>query len=116
MKSYVRIYGPPLLKAIRALEKVAVNMPDVCIMNSMIESSMPQFNTQEGVVNYFNSVGGVPEERCSTIISKSGIKMGDFDFVFEWYKDPKMEQVNMLIERIDEALAPLGVKYTIATK
>jgi hypothetical protein len=27
-----------------------------------------------------------------------------------------MEQVNMLIEQIDEALEPLGVKYTIATK
>ncbi len=33
--------------------------------------------------------------------------MGDFDFVFEWFKEPKMEQVNMLIEKIDEALAPL---------
>jgi hypothetical protein len=39
MKSYVRIYGPPLLKAIRALEKIAVNMPEVCIMDTMIESS-----------------------------------------------------------------------------
>ncbi len=45
MKSYIRIYGPPLLKAIRALEKIAVNMPEVCIMDTMIESSMPQFNT-----------------------------------------------------------------------
>jgi hypothetical protein len=42
--------------------------------------------------------------------------MGDFDFVFEWFTDPKMEQVNMLIEQIDEALEPLDVKYTIATK
>jgi hypothetical protein len=42
--------------------------------------------------------------------------MSDFDFVFEWFKEPKMEQINMLIEKIDETLAPLGVKYTIATK
>jgi hypothetical protein len=116
MKSYVRIYGPPLLKAIRALEKIAVNMPEVCIMDTMIESAMPQFNTQSGVMNYFSFVGGIPEQRCSNIISKSGIKMGDFDFVFEWFKEPKMEQLNMLIEQIDDALAPLGVKYTLATK
>jgi hypothetical protein len=116
MKSYVRIYGPPLLKAIRALEKIAVNMPEVCIMDTMIESAMPQFNTQSGVMNYFSSIGGVPEKRCGSIISKSGIKMGDFDFVFEWFKEPKMEQVNVLIEQIDEALKPLGVQYTIATK
>ena len=116
MKSYIRIYGPPLLEAIRVLEKIAVNMPEVCIMDTMIEFSMPQFNTANGIMNYFSSIGGVPEKRCGTIISKSGVKMGDFDFVFEWFKDPKMEQVNMLIEKIDEALAPLGVKYTIATK
>jgi len=116
MRSYVRIYGPPLLKAIRALEKIAVNMPEVCIMNTMIESSLPQFNTIEGIGNYFSSIGGIPEKRCGTIISKSGVKMGDFDFVFEWFKEPKMEEVNMLIEKIDEALEPLGVKYTIATK
>lgn len=116
MKSYVRIYGPPLLKAIKALEKIAVNMPEVCIMDTMIDSSMPQFNTGEGVMNYFSFAGNMSEKRCSTIISKSGVKMGDFDFVFEWFKEPKMDQVNMLIEQIDEALAPLGVKYTIATK
>jgi len=119
MKSYVRIYGPPLLKAIKALEKIAIEMPEVCITNIMIESSMPQFNTNEGVMNYFSSVGvsgGIPEKRCGNIISKSGVKMGDFDFVFEWFREPKMEQVNTLIERIDEALEPLGVKYTITTK
>lgn len=116
MKSYVRIYGPPLLKGIKALEKLAVNMPEVCIVDTMIESAMPQFNTQEGVLNYFASVGGIPEKRCGNIISKSGIKMGDTDFVFEWFKEPKMEQINTLIEMIDGALTPLGVKYTIATK
>lgn len=116
MKSYVRIYGPPLLKAIKALEKIAVNMPTVCIMDTMIDVSMPQFNNNEGITNYFSTIGGIPEKRCGTIISKSGIKMGDFDFVFEWFKEPKMEQVNMLIEHIDEALEPLGVKYTITTK
>ena len=116
MKSYVRIYGPPLLKAIRVLEKIAVNMPEVCIMDTMIQSSMPLFNTQEGIMNYFATIGGINEKRCSNIISKSSAKMGDFDFVFEWFKEPKMEQVNMLIEKIDDALQPLGVKYTIATK
>jgi len=116
MKSYVRIYGPPLLKAIRVLEKIAVNMPEVCIMDTMIKSSMPQFNTQEGIMNYFSTVGEIPQKRCGTIISKSSIKMGDFDFVFEWFKEPKMEHINMLIEKIDDALMPLGVKYTITTK
>lgn len=116
MKSYVRIYGPPLLKAMRALEKLAISTSEVCIMDSMIESAAPQFNTQEGIMNYFSSVGGIPEQRCGTILAKSGIKLGDYDFVFDWFKEPKIEQINMLIEQIDEALAPLGVQYTISTK
>jgi hypothetical protein len=116
MKSYVRVYGPPLLKALKALEKIAIGLPEVCIMDTIIEASLPTFNTQQGITSYFTSVGGIPEKRCSTIISKSSIRMGDFDFVFEWFKEPKMEQVNMLIEMIDAALMPLGVKYTITTK
>ena len=116
MKSYVRIYGPPLLKAIKALEKLAINMPEVCIMDTMIESAIPQFNAQEGVMNYFSTHGSITEARCGTIVSKSGVKLGDYDFIFEWFKEPKMEQINMLIEQIDETLAPLGVQYTITTK
>ena len=116
MRSYVKIYGPPLLKAIRALEKISIGMPEVCITDTFIDASMPMFNTQEGVTNYFSSIGGIPEKRCSTIISKSGIKLGEFDFVFEWFKEPKIEELNMLIEKIDEALQPVGVKYTITTR
>ncbi len=116
MKSYVRIYGPPLLKAIKALEKIAADMPEVCITDTLIESSRPQFNSQEGIMNYFSTIGGIPEKRCGNIIVKSGVSLGDSDFVFEWFKEPKREQINMLIEKIDEVLGPLGVKYTIATK
>ena len=116
MKSYVKIYGPPLLKAFRALEKIAIGMPQVCIMDTMIDSNMPTMNSVEGVQNYFGSIGAVSTERCGTIISKSGEKLKDNDFYFEWFKKPTMAEVNMLIEKVDEALAPLGVKYTIATK
>jgi hypothetical protein len=116
MKSYVRIYGPPLLKALKALEKLAIDVPEVCIMDTMIESSMPQFNAKEGIMNYFSTVGGIPEKRCESIISKSGVKLGEADFVFEWFKEPNVEQINILIEKIDEALGPLGVQYTITSK
>ena len=116
MRSYVKIYGPPLLKAIKALEKISIGMPEVCITDTFIESSYPTFNSKEGISNYFAAVGGIPEKRCDTIISKSGVKIGEYDFVFEWFKPPKTDELNMLIERIDEALTPLGVKYTITTK
>jgi hypothetical protein len=120
MKSYVRIQGPPLLKAIKALEKVAIGLPEVCIWNTLIASS-PMVTSYEDVgygdvAGYFAEFGEVPEKRCSTIISKSGESLGDYDFYFEWFKNPTMDELNNLIEKIDEALAPLGVKYTLTTK
>ncbi len=126
MISYVKIYGPPLMKALRALEKVAVDMPEVCIMSVNIQAARdlpavssyraegPSLNNVQWATQYFG--GSIPEERCDTIISKSGETLGEYDFYFEWFKKPDMAQVEDLIERIDEALTPIGVKYTLTTK
>ncbi|MBN1683134.1 hypothetical protein JW865_06245 [Candidatus Bathyarchaeota archaeon] len=125
MKSYVKIYGPPLLKAIKALEKIAIDMPQVCIMDPLImrenlfasDVIATQSTRMENVLTYFEIE---PERmdsiRCDNIISKSGDTLGDYDFFFEWFKQPDKDQVQMLIEKIDEALADLGVKYTLTTK
>lgn len=116
MRSFVKIYGPPLLKALKALEKIAVDMPEVCIMDTTIALAGPEFNTKEGVMSYFSMFGEIPEERCDKIISKSGMMLGEYDFFFEWFKKPTQSDVDKLIAKIDEALSPLGVKYTITTK
>jgi len=130
MISYVKIYGPPLLKALKTLEKVAIGMPEVCIMDTTIAASMgvprvsmsviemgePALDTQESVLKFFGGEDAISKERCDTIISKSGESLGEYDFYFQWFKKPNMKQVEDLIGRIDEALAPLGVKYTLTTK
>ena len=41
LKTFIKIYGPPLLKTIKKLEKIAPDMPEVCIMN------MPLWMTQQ---------------------------------------------------------------------
>lgn len=118
MRSFVKIYGPPLLKAIRALEKISVDMPEVCIMDTTIAFGGPEFNTNTGVMEYFSQIGvaKISEERCNKIISKSGMILGEYDFFFEWFKNPTQSDINNLLAKIDEALSPLGVKYTITTK
>lgn len=73
------------------------------------------FDTPDGVMAFFGA-DDIPEERCDTIISKSGESLGEYDFFFEWFTKPDMSQVEDLIKRIDETLAPLGVKYTLTTK
>jgi hypothetical protein len=118
--SYVRIYGPPIMKAIRELEKLAVDMPETCIMDTILANA-PDLNsylTDPGATSdYFGAIPiNIQVERCGNIISKSGERLGEFDFFFEWFTEPTQEQLNHLIEAIDEALAPLGCKYTLTTK
>jgi hypothetical protein len=116
VKSYIKIYGPPILKAIRELEKVAIDSPEVCIMDTVIDAGGPQFNTQEGIADFFGGAGDITVERCSNIISKSGESLGEYDFFFEWFVDPTMDQLNELIGNIDKTLKPLKCMYTITTK
>jgi len=128
MISYIKLFGPPIYDAIKALEKIAIDMPEVCIMDTMIAASIPVsgYGTDDrmggttlvpgGVYNYFLELGEITRERCNNIISKSGESLGEYDFYFEWFTKPNMDQMNDLIQAIDKALAPTGVRYSITTK
>lgn len=130
MISYIKVYGPPLLKALEALRAIAIDMPEVCIMDTGIQtafqipdaspnvsvSSEPGLDTLEGIMTFFRGAGEISEKRCQDIISKQGERLGEFDFFFEWLKPPSMEQLESLIGQIDESLEPIGVKYTITTR
>jgi hypothetical protein len=116
--SFIKIYGPPVLKTIKALEKISVDMPEVCIMNTILAGDYPiMYRDPTVIADYFSTVSSdIEVERGNNIISKSGEKLGEYDFFFEWFKEPTTEQLNNLIEKIDEALMPFGCKYTITTK
>jgi len=127
MRTYLKIFGPPLVKALRELEKVSIDMPKVCIMDSLIVQSIPGYevsprarggsSSSNFASQYFSYLPiSIPIKRCDTIISKSGEMLGDYDFFFEWFKDPTTEELNKLLEKIDEVLGPLGCKYTATTK
>jgi hypothetical protein len=126
MRSFIKIMGPPLLEAVRELEKIAVDMPQVCVMDEAILLDIPRrmardigepIEYPEYVSEFFTRRTGVRvrTERCSNIISESGELLGEYDFFFEWFEEPSMEQINDLIGRIDEALGPLGCLYSITT-
>ena len=64
MKSYIKIWGPPLGKAIRTLEKIAIDMPQVCIMDTFIEAEHPVSDKEVGV--YFAPVAPVERSAAQT--------------------------------------------------
>ena len=130
MKSFIKILGPPVLMAIKELEKVAVDMPQVCIMDTTFLRDVPyslardvggritERNTRVNWIgNYYKSHGvSITHERCENIISNSAESLGEYDFFFEWLKEPSSDQLNELLIKIDEALEPLGCFYKIVTK
>lgn len=116
MKSYVKILGPPLLEAIKAMDKIAVDMKEVSIMNPLIQLAPYDSMTSDETRIYFDAVGGVKPKRRDSIISKSGESLGEYDYYFEWFQRPRMKELEVLLEKIDEALKPLGCHYAITTK
>ncbi len=129
MRSYIKVYGPPILEAIKELEKIAVHMPEVCVMDYVIQKDLsPRLASDIGgtavrtsdvaVSGFFMKRTGVavPVQRCHNIISKHGQKLGEYDFFFEWNEEPEISQLTELIRKIDEAFKPLGCFYTITTK
>ena len=120
-RSYIKLIGPPLLEAMKELEKIAVDMPEVCIMDTIIDGHISDLlidpERSVTVQNYFSpTIGDMKLERCNNIISRSGEMLGEYDFFFEWFTGPNNEQLHNLIEKMDETLTPLKVKYTITTK
>ena len=87
MKSYIKIYGPPIDKALTALEDLVEKLPSI-------------------------SKGEISED----MLPRGVATRGDFDFAFEWAEDPTEEKLRVLIHNIDEILADLGCRYTIVTK
>jgi len=117
MKSYIKIYGPPVLKALDALEKVAGEMPEISFYYHYIlgfvrvgKSAVAPFKEES------LGLGEKYKAKSRASVSKSGYTLGDHDFFFEWAKEPDGEQLRNLIEKIENALTPLGCKYTITTK
>ena len=86
METKIKIYGPPIGKAIDALLKLAEILPT--ISNGNLGSG---------------------------IASSGETIMGDFDFVFHWTKKPSEKQLRELIAKIDGALSDINCRYTTTT-
>jgi len=125
-RSYIKVYGPPILKAIRALEKVAVEFSKTTtIRHYDILTPGPPYPGVAGIITrdvYSAPIQDllpeiqIPVEEKVKLISRSSDTLGDHDFFFEWGKEPTKQEVLELIAKIDEALADCGCRYTIVTK
>lgn len=137
MNTFVKIEGAPKKEAIEALRKIAVDMPEICIMDANLEEDLgvdmglahahgPQgvpgaggrgrVSSIEMIMNYFGGPSEITEERCQNIISDGDIDLGEYDFVFEWADKPEPAQRTMLEEKIAKTLKSFDVEYTVEHK
>lgn len=126
-RSYVKLYGPPLLKGLKALEKVAIEMSEtVEMIIRFYDVALPTLSYDiyledpdlkvEELSNILLPEVPLEVEEKVRLISRASDALGNYDFFFEWGREPTKEQVLELIEKIDKALAKCGCKYTIITK
>jgi len=119
--SYVKIYGPPMLKAIKALEAVAVDLSKVTEVK-FSHKCLPyptrnQPNTRD-FEQYIKNMQRIYVDCYEPVklISDSRQMLGEYDFLFEWAEKPTMAKIENLVEKIDEALKDLRCHYTLMTK
>lgn len=121
VKSYIRIYGPPLLKAIKVLEGVAVDMSKKtevkfshkCVpYPTRLQSDKNDWNAYLKNMQKTYTDCYEPEK----IISDASMTLGDYDFVFDWTSKPSIAKIEDLIAVVDTALAEVGVLYTMTTE
>ena len=119
-KTYVRIFGPPLLKAIKALEELAVDMSkttEVKFSHKCVPYPSRLQSDRRDWDSYLKNMRKMYVDcyEPQKIISDASMILGDNDFVFEWTDKPSMKKIKNLIERIDDKLSDLGCYYTLNT-
>jgi len=122
-RSYVKIYGPPVLKAIQALEGVAVEMSKATSIKFR-HSCQPQGypgHIEPGKRDWDQYLEHMKRTYVDCyepvrLVSESDQLLGEYDFFYEWTEDPDMKKIEGLIEKIDGALEGIGCYYTITTK
>ena len=117
MRTYVKIQGNAgeVKEAIKKLEKIAVETPRICVMDTIIDQEMPSIQTtdlnEQWTRSYFN-IEAVDVERCATIVSRTDKDLGDSDLYFEWLSPPDSKEIEALRKKIDAALKPQKYKIT----
>jgi hypothetical protein len=121
VRSYVKIYGPPIVKAINALEAVAVDMSKATDVK-FSHKCLPYPTRYQSNTNDWNQYLKNMERMyvdCYEpvkLIIDSYQMLGEYDFLFEWAEKPTMAKIKDLVEKIDDALEDLGCHYTLMTE
>jgi hypothetical protein len=86
MKSYIKLYGPSVSEGLKAMRKLAEELPML-------------------------SKGAISEK---TLYGSEEL-VGEYDFAFIWKEKPSHKDLNTLITQLDEFLGETNCRYSIVT-
>jgi hypothetical protein len=117
----VKIYGPPVLKAVKALESVAVDLSkatEVKFNHKCVPYPDRMRSNTRDFEQYLKNMERMYVDCYEPVklISDSYQMLGEYDFLFEWAEKPTMAKIKDLVEKIDDALEDLGCHYTLMTE
>ena len=121
-RSYIKLYGPPIVKALKSLEQIAFEMSkkiDVKFYHSFVPPLLSHKSMTMSPDKYWKRIlqdSPLKVSEKKKLVSKAYQTLGEYDFFFEWSKDPTLAQILELIEKLDVAINRCGCRYTITTK
>ena len=101
MKTYIKLYGPSIDRAIDALDE-------------LIKEMRRGYQLGRRVSHIVSVVD--PSIDLLTGRPISGAQLGDYDYCVEWLTPPNPEHIKNLARGIDRALWYTGCEYTLTTK
>jgi len=103
MKSYIKLFGPSIDKALDALDNLIKELPR-------------GYEYGKAISQIISIIDPSIDLMTGKMIRRGWEQLGDYDFIIEWAEIPSSKEVRSLIKRIDMALLYTGCHYTITTK
>ncbi|OLS16520.1 MAG: hypothetical protein HeimC3_54630 [Candidatus Heimdallarchaeota archaeon LC_3] len=94
MRTYLKLYGPDLLKALPILEEISTKFSELSGSASLREDK---------------------SSKKVARIKSSSVVIGNYDFSFDWHTEPTIDRVLNLIKEIDLKLLKTKVRYEAST-
>ena len=93
MRTYLKLYGPDLLKALPILEEISKNFSDISGSTSLREQTLSK----------------------KAKIKEGNVVLGKYDFSFDWHEEPTIDRVMNLIKSLDSNLSSTRIRYEVST-
>jgi hypothetical protein len=117
LTTYVKLSCKEDIEAgVKALERLAIDEPTVCIMDVFIMKAPNKLESQEEVRDYFEPQTYISPERCANIVSNRVEIWGNMISILSGWRSLRIDKVRCWKNGVREKLTSIGYRVEIHTK